>query len=204
MANESGASRLQGLAAFISILASLASVVGLLLLVWQISAAREELEFARAEFLDYKSERRFAQVEKWVADFSSPRYLYYRNRAAEIEFRKFGVHTKKVFEFFEAIARAEKHGVVALDDISYAFQDPILYYWCGWKNSVFELRKKQGQPPEQGDYWKGMQDLAEAIKAKNNTPCLTDGELEEFRAFEKWSFVPEQGFSSTMSGSDSL
>jgi len=159
---SSPSTRREGLALWIQAIAatisSVAAVVALLFVVTQ-------LQFAKVQFLEYKTERKHDNMEKLYNEWMSPTMLYYRSKAAE-SYPQRNPYIVEVFNFFERLARAKANGIISVDDLTYYFQDDLLDYWCGWEQWVHENRRRNGEDSNTGELWRGTENLVQDIKAQ--------------------------------------
>lgn|GEM_PF-5212619 len=142
-----------------------------------------QLGDAKASFEDYKNQRRLANMERRHEDFSTPRMLYTRNRAAQ-KLGEGSPHIMVVFQFFEKLAGEWKAGVVTSEDVDFYFLEHVFFYWCGWREWVHAVRKDNGEDPENGPSWSAFQELHKEIAQAERRECWKGPEISDFATNE--------------------
>lgn len=171
--------------------ASLGSLVTGLATVGLLIGVALQIDTTNRQLRAGKMEQRFSQ-------FSSPRLLYARARAAD-EFPVLGQYTFEVFTFFERLASDYQQGVVGLEDVWFDFKDPLYLYWCGWREGVKKARTDAGENAETGVTWRAFQDLVADMQRTYHDDCISTPQIDYQLSFEARRFLGELAFSETMS-----
>lgn len=145
--------------------------------------------FGTCEYTEHKSGVQVEQMERLSNAFNSPEMVARRARAAA-QPGKFGRDAHEVFNFFEKVARWEEKGLINVEDLQYYFQEPLQIYWHGWKSAVKKHREKQGQSPDTGDLYEGMQRIVERMERELDVKPPSDAQLNEWLKFERLRAVP--------------
>lgn len=168
-------------------LASLASAVAAVVLVVYVVL---QLDFAKAQFIDYTRARKVEKMDALHDSFNSMRMLAARSEACRSH-----PHGSEpllvVFNFFEKLAQAHEAGVVSTSDIDYYFRPYALFYWSAFRDWVRKNRVEEGEDPESGSLWSGYQRIVKELTQQGGAQILSKPQIERYLKAERDRFKIE-------------
>jgi len=145
--------------------------------------------YGMREYSEHKSGVQVEQMERLYDVFDSPAMVARRSGAAA-QPGKFSRDAHEVFLFFEKVARWEEKGLINVEDLQYYFQDALLLYWHVWEPAIKDIRRSEGQNPNTGDLYQGVQRIVERMERELGVKPPSDAQLKEWLEFERQRAVP--------------
>jgi len=148
------------------------------------SIAFNQFKIAKNESLLNRQERSVVKMDSLIKEFDS-REMHYARVQASKKYPEGNGALKKVMSFFERLSRLHEAKVVTTYDIWFYFRDTLLFYWCGWESWVKKMRIKEGEDPETGELWKGVQTLFEILIEEKKEKRLSEADINNYLEYER-------------------
>lgn len=143
--------------------------------------------FGAMEYLALKKSRRYEVMKSLGSRFDQDEAILEARAHAAYLYPKDPDDSDPLFRilnFFEEMAPAYEHGIITAEDLHHSFFDPILLYWCGWKDWVPKFRDAQ----QDESYFRGYENLAEEMKKFNDGKCFDEYKIEKYLEKERRVF----------------